>query len=146
MQNLEILDQLSHGQMNFDTALRKIEKNRMLQTRGAQKPSDRNSGHQAFTRWFSGLTIRIREPGHHTFAFWIPLSAGSFAICLTGLSRKVRKKLQQYGLSAFKLQKLFRLLKSSDCIFMVDVYSHDGAEINIRNASRRKLGSEAITE
>lgn len=44
MQNLEILDQLSHGQINFDKALRKIEENRMLQDRGTQKPSGRNSG------------------------------------------------------------------------------------------------------
>lgn len=136
MQDLEILDQLSRGQINFDKALRKIEKNRMLQDRGAQKLSDRNSGHQAFTRWFSGLTIRIKEPGHHTFVFWIPMAAGSFAICLAGLSRKVRKILQPYGLSVSKLQKMFRLLKSSDCLFMVDVCSHDGAMINVRNAGR----------
>lgn len=138
MAYLEILEQLNSGQIDFDQTLHRIERERSQSEQGNRKLTEQATGRPAHKRWFSCLTIQIREKRKRRLTFKIPLFVGSAAIGLAGCSGKVRRALKEQDLSVTELRHLFRQLKSSDLLFLIEVHDHDGSEICIRNASRHK--------
>lgn len=130
MSYLAILDELQNGRSSYDQTLDKIGRERF------------RAGHTGSrVRWFSCLNIRIKETGRHGLTLKIPLFFGNAAINLACCARKTRQVLQQSGLSRHQLQQIFRQLKSSDCLFLIDVQAQDGTIVKIHNAGRRQFAA-----